>query len=53
MIYSPQPVKAPRLRLLKRGRRAWIQRFWDTEELFELKLTLLVLLTLVGALMGA
>jgi hypothetical protein len=47
-----QSLKAPRLRLLSGARRSWIQRFWDVEELFELKLTLLVLVTLVGAALG-
>ncbi|MNK61138.1 hypothetical protein D3C87_802920 [compost metagenome] len=53
MIRLHQPVKAPRLRLLKGGRRTWLQRFWDVEELFELKLTLLVLVSLMGATLGA
>jgi len=53
MIRLRQPVKAPRLRLLAGGRRSWLQRFWDVEELFELKLTLLVLVSLAGATLGA
>ena len=53
MIRSRQPVYAPRLRLLSGGRRTWLQRFWDVEELFELKLTLLVAVTLLGASLGA
>ena len=52
MIDSRYGAKSPRLRLLSGGRRSWIQRFWDVEELFELKLTLLVLVTLVGASLG-
>ncbi len=53
MIRTHQPVKAPRLRVLSGGRRSWIRRFWDVEELFELKLTLLVLVMLMGAALGA
>lgn len=53
MIRSRQPVHAPRLRLLSGGRRPWLQRFWDVEELFELKMTLLVAVTLLGASLGA
>jgi hypothetical protein len=53
VIQSHQPVKSPRLRLLSGRRRSWIRRFWDVEELFEFKLTLLALVTLAGAALGA
>jgi hypothetical protein len=53
MIRTHQRVKAPRLRVLAGGGRSWRQRFWDVEELFELKLTMLVLVMLMGAALGA
>ncbi len=52
MIDSRYGAKYPRLRLLSGKRRSWLQRFWDVEELFELKLTLLGLVTLLGASLG-
>ena len=51
-MITRQPVHALRLRLLPGGRRSWLQRFWDVEELFELKMTLLLVATLVGASLG-
>jgi hypothetical protein len=52
-MITRQPVHAPRLRLLSGRRRTWLQRFWDVEELFEFKLTLLVAVALLGATLGA
>lgn len=48
----------PRLRVLAGAPRpvslrTWAQRFWDPEELFGLKATLLLLVTLLGAWVGA
>lgn len=53
MISTRQPVKAPRMHVLRGGRRSWLQRFWDVEELFELKLTLLVVACLLSATLAA
>lgn len=53
MIQSHAAAKSPRLRVLPGRRRPWIQRFWDVDELFEFKLTLLALVTLAGSLLGA
>ena len=53
MISTRQPIKAPRMRLLRGGRRSWLQRFWDVEELFELKLTLLAIVSLLSATLAA
>jgi len=53
LISSRQPFQTPRIRLLKRSRRSWLQRFWNVEELFELKVTLLLVVSALGAALGA
>lgn len=52
-LHLPMPAAtrqrpARRLRLL-RGRRTWLQRFWQPQELYGLKLTLLLSCFLLAA----
>lgn len=49
----PQPYRNPRLVLLSGSPRNWVRRFWDPEALFEVKLAMLAVVMLLGALLGA